>query len=142
MSKEFLSKITNNFQSVRLISLAKWRQAGEISPRDRSGPYVVIQEGYDPADVTMSADEFVLGRSGRWMSLGHFFKMPVAERRDEFVFGTAAEVMMAMQDLPSNPVVMRPGGDKADEEAAPADDDMAAAFEAGKEQSAPGDKKP
>jgi hypothetical protein len=51
--------------------------------------------------MTLTPDEFVLGRSGKWLSLGHFFKMPVPDRRAEFVFGTAAEVMQMMSDLPS-----------------------------------------
>src|SRR5580765_2622373 len=89
MSNLNLRNITNSFLDVRLVSLKSWRQANEISPRDKGGPYVVLQEGYDAQDLTMTPDEFVLGRSGKWLSLGYFFKMPVAERREEFVFGTA-----------------------------------------------------
>jgi len=124
-----LRNITNNFLDVRLVSLKTWRQANEISPRDHGGPYVVLQEGYDPHDMQMRADEFVLGRSGRWLSLGHFFRMPVAERREEFVFGTAAEVMQMMSDLPSKVQML---GRPAEEAEAPAEDEMAAAFEAAK----------
>ena len=58
----------------------------------------VMQEGYDPEDMKMIADEFVLGRSGKWLSLGHFYKMPVPDRRAEYVFGTAAEVMQMMSE--------------------------------------------
>lgn len=128
MSNLNLRNITNRFQDVRLVSLATWRQASEIEPRDRNGPYVVLQEGYDPQDLRMIAEEFVLGRSGKWLSLGHFFKMPIDQRRVEFVFGTAAEVMQMMSDLPSSPVFLR-GTDK-DAAAAPEDDDMLAAFRA------------
>jgi hypothetical protein len=88
-----LRNLTNHYQDVKLISLASWRQASEFIPRDRNGPYVVIQEGYDPEDMKMIAEEFVLGRSGKWLSLGHFYKMPVPDRRAEFVFGTVAEVI-------------------------------------------------
>ena len=35
------------------------------------------------------------------MSLSHFFRMPVPDRREEFVFGTAAEGMQMMRDVPS-----------------------------------------
>jgi hypothetical protein len=131
MSNLYLRKITNSFQDVRLVSLSSWRQANEISPRDRSGPYVVTQEGYDPEDITMAPDEFVLGRSGRWMSMGFFYQMPVAERRAEFVFGTAAEVMRTMQDLPSGVKVFRPQTPGQSEAPAPGDD-MAAAIAAGR----------
>ena len=134
MSTHDLRKITNHFQDVRLVSLASWRQAAEISPRDRGGPYVVTQEGYDPEDMKMTANEFVLGRSGKWLSLAHFFRLPVPDRRAEFVFGTAAEIMEMMRDLPSQPVILR-GDDKAESTAPPAEqDELAAAYQAGKRQ--------
>jgi hypothetical protein len=124
-----LRNITNHYQDVKLVSLSKWRQANEIVPRDRNGPYVVLQEGYDPLDTRMIAEEFVLGRSGKWLSLGHFYHMPVTDRRAEFVFGTVAEVIRLMNDLPSQAELLRP----ANKETPPApssDDDMAAAFNA------------
>src|SRR5262245_13749843 len=83
-----LRNITNNYQDVKLISLSTWRVANEFTPRDRHGPYVVLQEGYDPEDTRMIPEEFVLGRSGKWLSLGFFYQMPVPERRAEFIFGT------------------------------------------------------
>jgi hypothetical protein len=101
MSNPNLRNITNHFQDAHLVSLASWKNANEIAPRDRNGPYVVLQEGYDPEDMRMLADEFILGRSGKWLSLGLFYKLPVPERRAEFVFGTAAEVIQMMNDLPS-----------------------------------------
>src|SRR5262245_60126651 len=123
-----LHNITNSFLDVRLTSLSSWKQAHEFVPRDRGGPYVILQEGYDPEDTKVIADEFVLGRSGKWLSLGLFFKLPVEERRAEFVFGTAAEVMQMMQDLPPKVVVMR-GAPAAEGEEAPAkEDEMAAAL--------------
>jgi hypothetical protein len=126
-----LHSITNSFQDVRLASLAAWRKAHEIIPRDRGGPYVVTQEGYDPEDLTMTADEFVLGRSGKWLPLAHFFQMPVTERRAEFVFGTAAEVMEIMNNLSSRAEIFRPGGAAIESApATPETDEMAAAFQA------------
>jgi len=132
MSNINLRNITNSFQDVRLASLASWHQASEITPRDRGGPYVVLQEGFDPEDTTMTPDEFVLGRSGKWLSIGYFYKMPIAERRAEYVFGTANEVMKIMSDLPSKAALLRPG-DK--DKQAPADaesDEMAAALKQAK----------
>ena len=134
MSNANLRNITNSFQDVRLASLANWKQAAEINPRDRGGPYVVMQEGYDPEDPKVIPDEFVLGRSGKWISLGLFYRMPVPERRAEFVFGTMAEVMQMMSNLPSKVQIIRPG---AATEAATAEtepDEMAAALQAGKAQ--------
>ena len=135
MNKLHLRTITNHFQDVRLASLASWRQAGEINPRDRGGPYIVTQEGYDPDDLTMTPDEFVLGRSGKWLSLSIFFRMPVAERRQEFVFGTAAEVMYLMSELPSKAVMLDRKEKVSDEPIDMENDEMAAAYEAQKKQS-------
>lgn len=134
MSNLNLRNITNSFQDCRLISLASWRQAAEISPRDRGGPYVVMQEGYDPEDLRMIAEEFVLGRSGKWLSTGMFYRMPVEDRRAEYIFGTAAEVMQMMSNLPSKAQILRPG-DGAGEPAAPAaTDEMAAAMQSARSQ--------
>jgi hypothetical protein len=126
-----LRNITNSFLDVRLVSLSNWRQASEIAPRDRGGPYVVLQEGYDPEDPKVTADEFVLGRSGKWLSLGFFYKMPVAERRAEFIFGTAGEVIQMMENLPPKVSILRPGGADAEPGAIPPDE-MATAFHAEK----------
>ena len=133
MANVNLRNITNAFQDVRLVSLASWKQANQIMPRDRGGPYIVMQEGYDPEDLTMIADEFVLGRSGKWLSIGQFYKMPVPDRRAEFVFGTAAEVMQMMGNLPPKAVLLR-GGEKDEEAPATAapNDEMAAAIQAGR----------
>ena len=134
MSNLNLRNITNSFQDVRLASLATWKQANEFTPRDRGGPYVVLQEGYDPEDPKVIPDEFVLGRSGKWISLGLFYRMPVPERRAEFVFGTMAEVMQMMSNLPSKVQIIRPGAPAEAEPAATEPDEMAAALEAGKAQ--------
>lgn len=132
MSNLNLHTITNSFLDVRLVSLRTWHQASEISPRDHGGPYVVLQEGYDPDDMKMTPGEFVLGRSGQWLSLSHFYRLPIPERRAEFVFGTAGEVMQMMSDLPSKVVMM---GRPEQEAAAPPelkDDEMAIAFQTAK----------
>jgi hypothetical protein len=134
MSNMNLHNITNNFQDVRLASLASWKAANEFTPRDRGGPYVVLQEGYDPEDPKVTPDEFVLGRSGKWLSLGLFYKMPIPDRRAEFVFGTAAEVMQMMSNLPSKVQVIRPGAATETAPAAPETDEMAAALQAAKNQ--------
>jgi hypothetical protein len=134
MSNVNLRNITNSFLDARLVSLRSWRQANEILPRDKGGPYVVLQEGFDPEDLTMTPDEFVLGRSGKWLSLGHFFKMPVPDRRAEFVFGTAGEVMQMMSDLPSKARVFHPPATQSSPAADPAADEMSNAFRAAKEK--------
>ena len=125
-----LLNITNQYQDVKLVSLSTWRQANEITPRDHNGPYVVTQEGYDRDDPKVIPDEFILGRSGKWLSLGHFFQIPVADRRSEFVFGTVSEVIQFMSNLPSDVEMLRPLG-KEKSHARP-DDEMAKAFQAGR----------
>jgi hypothetical protein len=132
MSNLNLRTITNSFQDVRLVSLASWRQAREITPRDQGGPYVVMQEGYDPADVKMEGNEFVLGRSGKWLPLGHFYRLPVAERRQEFIFGTAAEVMQMMSNLPSKAQMLGRTSDDAAASPPAEDDEMTTALKAAK----------
>jgi hypothetical protein len=127
-----LRNITNSFQDVRLSSLASWSKASEITPRDRGGPYVILQEGYDPKDTKFIAEEFVLGRSGKWLSLGLFYKLPVPERRAEYVFGTMAEVMQLMQNLPPNVQIVGSGSPAEPGPAGTEPDEMAAALQAGK----------
>jgi hypothetical protein len=133
MANMNLRNISNHFQDARLASLSSWRQASEIIPHDRGGPYVVLQEGYDPEDLTLTPDEFVLGRHGKWLSLAHFFRMPIPDRREEFVFGTAAEIMQVMRDLPSQARVMHPP--TSGENVGTENDEMAQALLAGKSQS-------
>ena len=110
MSNINLRNITNFFHDVRLVSLASLPFASEITPRDHGGPYMVVQEGYDPEDAKFVADEFVLGRSGQWLSLSYYFRMEVTERRNEYVFGTAAEIMELLDSLPSTVAIIRLGG--------------------------------
>ncbi len=131
MSNLNLHSITNDFAIVRLASLATWKGAAEFPDKDRGGPYVVIQEAYDPEDPKLTADEFVLGRSGKWLSIGFFYRMPVPERRAEFVFSTAAEVMEMMGKLGPKAQILRPEKPGTVEAAAEAEDEMVAAIRAG-----------
>lgn len=134
MDQAHLRNIVNNFLDVHLMSLSSWKNAQEIFPRDSGGPYVVLQEGYDPEDLTMTPDEFILGRSGKWLSLALFYRMPMKERREEFVFGTAAEVMVLLGNLPSKPSIMRSGAKDDTKQAPPEEDEMAKAMEAARQQ--------
>ena len=94
-----LRKITNYYQDLRLISLKDWKHAVEIQPRDPGGPYLVAQAGYAPEDLSYKVDEFVLDRSGKWLSTVRFYALPLAQRRAEFIFATAAEVMQLLGNL-------------------------------------------
>jgi hypothetical protein len=89
--------------------------------------------------MKLTADEFVLGRSGKWLSLGMFYRMPVPDRRAEFVFGTMGEVIQLMNNLPTKAEIMRPAGKEgqAPADAAPASDEMAQALQNAKQAGAP-----
>ena len=127
-----LRNITNHFQDVRLGSLASWSRADEFIPHDLGGPYVVTQEGYDPDDAKFVPDQFILRRSGEWLSLSYFFQLPEPDRAN-FVFSTAADVVQLMRDLPSKVQIIRPTG--IQQAAPPTDgDEMAAIVQAGKRE--------
>lgn len=93
-------RLSNHFSACRLISLSKLKAATEFPARDANGPYLIAQEGYDPSDPAMRRGEYLLSRSGEWLGVHWFVRMPVPERRKEFFFATVAEVMELMQDLP------------------------------------------
>jgi len=116
-------RLSNHFTACRLISLAKHRVASEIMPRDAHGPYVVMQHGYAPGDTTMRSADYILGRSGAWLGTHWFVRMPVTERRKEFVFGTMAEVMEMMEALTSEVQVILNKPDNVDEDG-PEDEEM------------------
>jgi hypothetical protein len=99
-------KLSNHFSACRLISLAKLKAAAEIIPRDTHGPYLIAQHGYEPGDLTKRAGDYLLGRSGAWLGTHWFIRMPVPERRKEFIFGTVAEVMELMESLTSKVLVI------------------------------------
>lgn len=103
--------LRNDPSSARLISLAKLAMAAEIDPRDTHGPYVIMQTGYVPGDMTMNAADYLLGRSGSWLAFHWFIRMPVQDRRAEFVFGTVSEVMVLLEELAGNVQVMTADGD-------------------------------
>ncbi|MCW1885092.1 hypothetical protein OKA04_10165 [Luteolibacter flavescens] len=98
--------LTNDPSAARLISLAKLAMASQIQPHDAHGPYVIVQTGYAPGDLTMKAADHLLGRSGEWLALHWFVRLPVEERHAEFVFGTAGEVMTFMESLTGKVVVI------------------------------------
>lgn len=126
-----LHNITNSFLDVRLVSLASWTRAREFEPRDHGGPYVVVQEGYDPNDTKFIAEEFILGRHGKWLSLGLFYHLPLPERQQEFIFSTAAEIMKMMSNLSSKAEIIT-SSEQTKDMALPLPDDMIAAFNVGR----------
>lgn len=121
-----LRNITNNYRDVRLISLRNWKHSGEIESRDTFGPYVIYQAGFDPEDLRMTPTDFVLGRSGAWVRLAIFLSLDAEVRRQEFIFGTASEVMALLEQLGSELRVIRTG-DELSRSEKPDEDDLAEA---------------
>lgn len=116
-------RLSNHFSACRLISLAKLKTAAEINPRDTNGPYLILQHGYEPGDPAMRPAEYLLGRSGAWLGTHWFIRMPVPERRKEFIFGTVAEVMELMESLTSKVNVVSGKPDNLEEDT-PVDEEM------------------
>ena len=133
MTTEPLHNLSNHFLDLRLVSLRSWRLARDIVPRDDGGPYMVVQSGYDPEDLRMQADEFVLGRAGKWMPVGVMLKLPAELRRREFVFGMASEVMQLIDGLPRQAVVWSARDGDTQEQGEVDPDELGEAFLAAKQ---------
>ena len=116
-------RLSNHFSACRLVSLAKLKAASQIIPRDTNGPYLIMQHGYEPGDASMRAGDYLLGRSGAWLGTHWFIRLPVPERRKEFIFGTVAEVMELMESLTSKVEVVRDKPANVNEDA-PADEEL------------------
>ncbi|MCW1924726.1 hypothetical protein OKA05_19330 [Luteolibacter arcticus] len=116
-------RLSNHFSACRLVSLAKLKAASEFPNRDTRGPYLIIQHGYQPGDPAMQAADYILGRSGAWLGTHWFIRLPVPERRKEFIFSTVAEVMALMESLTSKVEVIRAKPDSVQEDAQ-ADEEM------------------
>ena len=134
MNAANLRAITNRYQDVHLLSLREWKHAGIVEPHDQGGPYIVAQDGYDPEDVSASYEEFVLCKSSAWMSVGLFLKLPREIRRQEFVFGTAAEVIALLEDMIGKVKIVRPGDKLAESVGDEQADDLTAAFKEASEK--------
>ena len=116
-------RLSNHFTSCRLVSLTKLKDAATFPGRDANGPYTILQEAYDPEDTAMRSHEFILGRSGAWLAMHWFVRMPIPERREEFIFGTKTEVMAFMESLIGPVKVIREKPSEVDEDG-PADDEL------------------
>jgi hypothetical protein len=112
-------RLSNHFSACRLISLAKIKGAAEFPGRDPNGPYLIGQAGYDPADPAMRPGEYLLGKSGAWLGTHWFIRLPVPERRAEFLFATVGEVMALMEDLGGEVKVIRTKPTAITEESTP-----------------------
>lgn len=106
--------LRNDFQAVHLYSLRHWPEAIDHAPPESGGPYVIIQTGIDPDNPGADVDHFILGRSGRWISLSVFRRLSREFRRENYLFSMAAEAIEALQGLVGRPEIDRdpPGSDE------------------------------
>lgn len=116
-------RLSNHFSASRLISMAKVKAAAEFPQRDANGPYIIIQHGYEPGDPAMRASDYLLGRSGAWLATHWFIRLPVPERRKEFIFGTVGEVMELMESLTSKVQVIHDKPDQIHDDS-PVDEEL------------------
>lgn len=99
MELENTRSLSNAFRDLRLCSLHYWPDAAALSPPGSHGPYVIIQTGIDPKDITGRVEDFILGRDGYWLSLGRFYQLPEESRIERFLYPTAADAIALLQTL-------------------------------------------
>lgn len=98
--------LRNDASASRLISLHHLEIAAAVEQHDPHGPYVILQTGYVPGDLSMKAADYLLGRSGEWLALHWFLSLPVSDRNDEFIYGTVAEAMILLEELNGDVLVI------------------------------------
>lgn len=97
------SRLSNHYQRVGVYSLHTLPQFAR--PR---GPFVVLQKAVDPDDPALEPEIFILSRQGAWMALYLHFQLAWEERLEHFTFATAAELVRLLEELPHEPMVIRP----------------------------------
>jgi|GEM_PF-1957842 len=107
MSSENARNLSNDFQSVRLLSVHAWPDAPAPGDPGSHGPYVVMQKAIDPEDLRATVEDFILGKSGRWLPLYLFHQLPQELRQEQFIFSAAADVIQVLQALLGKPLIDR-----------------------------------
>lgn len=77
----------------------------DIDPSPDRGPFVVVQEGCAPGDVTAKSKVFALRRDGTWADAAYYLAGEGTGSFEEIMFLTTAEVMELLQRLAPNPSV-------------------------------------
>jgi len=81
------------------------------------GPYLVRQEGYEPASSSFKMQRFILQKDGRWLLNLAFVMLPEAEQEEQ-LFHSLSEVLQLLDSLSLTPVnasAVLPVGASADE---------------------------
>lgn len=92
-----MKQLTNSYTDCRLINL---------EPATPKGPYVVVQEGYDPEDPTMRSALFLLKKSGTWIDEIAHFAVP-DETAFDIIFEDVKDVMTLLGGLGGIPAIER-----------------------------------
>lgn len=92
-----MSQLTNNYRDCTLI---------KVEPQNPGGPYVVVQEAFDPEDPQMRSALFLLQHDGTWIEEIARTELP-DEERFEVVFETLDEVMKAFEAMPDKVTIER-----------------------------------
>lgn len=80
-----MPQITNDYNRVELRKLT--------SESGGSGPFIVMQNGYDPADKTFKESVFLLRRDGKWVDFVALGASGNPELWDDCVFEKSADVV-------------------------------------------------
>lgn len=80
--------ITNRYQDFRLLDLSKL-----MKRTDGRGPFLLVQEGCDPADPQFRECSFVLTRRGTWLHYYLFLTLPEIVRRRCAMFESSGEAL-------------------------------------------------
>jgi hypothetical protein len=91
-----LRTITNHHNDLEVL---------DLDPSRDRGPFVVVQEGCAPGDMTASSRVFVLRREGSWADAAYYLAGKGRSHLDEIMFEDTREVMELLQRLEPRPVM-------------------------------------
>jgi len=86
--------ITNRYQDFQLLDLSKLMKRTQ-----GRGPFLLVQEGCDPADPHSRECSFVLTRRGTWLHYYLFLALPETVRYRCAMFETGAEALKSAANL-------------------------------------------
>ncbi len=92
--------ITNRYQDFHLLDLSRLMKTSA-----GRGPFLLVQDGCDPADPQMRECAFVLTKRGTWLHFYLYLALSEKVREQCAYFETVAEVLQRADTLPANVVV-------------------------------------
>lgn len=91
-----LRTITNHYHDFEVV---------DLDPSRDRGPFVVVQEGCAPGEMTATSKVFVLRRDGSWADAAYYLAGKGRTQLTEIMFEDTREVMKLLQQLAPRPVV-------------------------------------